>query len=280
MIKYQEYKPSDYLARYIERYWSVYSEKSLFLDKENLNPDGTVELIFNFGDCHTQLNKGVKTNFKGSFIIGVRKQSLYFSHADKLDLFSVRFKAGGFYPFFKIPVHSFSNGFYGLQDLFGNEFDEMEEKLYEAQSIEQRAYLVENCLQKKLDQHSEEYSFVEGVSRQIINHSSTNLHKLIPQFNTSYKTLERKFKNVMGLTPSELCKITRFNRALSLMYSPRINSLTEVAYDSGYYDQAHFNREFKNLTGYNPGQFIKERFTVIQKLQPALAERLTKLYNF
>src|SRR3989337_108662 len=138
MIKYQEYKPVGYLARYIDRYWSAYSEKSLFLPQENLNPDGTIELIFNFGDCHTQIQNSVKKTFNGSFVIGVRKQSLYFSHTNKLDLFSVRFRAGGFYPFFKIPVHTFANGFCGLADLFGNEFNALEEQLYEADNMEQR----------------------------------------------------------------------------------------------------------------------------------------------
>lgn len=280
MIKYQEHKPLGYLAKYIERYWSAYSENSLLLDRENLNPDGTIELIFNFGGCHTQIYESAKKNFNGSFVIGVRKQSLYFSHTDKLDLFSVRFRAGGFYPFFKIPVHSFANGFYALQDLFGNEFSELESRLYEAKNMQTRVQLVEDCLLRRLNHNIEEYSFVERFSKEILNQGSVNLYKLIPQFNTSYKTLERKFRNVMGLTPSELARITRFNKALLLMYSLKARSLTEVAYDSGYYDQSQFNKEFKNLTGYSPARFIKEQFTIIRKLQPALAERLTKSYNF
>lgn len=280
MIKYQEYKPLGCLSRYIDRYWSAYSENSLLLDKENLNPDGTVELIFNFGDRHTLISEGMRKNFTGSFVIGVRKQSLYFSHTDKLDLFSVRFRAGGFYPFFKIPVHTFTNGFYGLQDLFGNEFNELEERLYEAKDMQARVQLVENSLLKKLKHNTEEYLFVEKFSKEMSSQVSVNLYKLIPQFNTSYKTVERKFKNVMGLTPSELSKITRFNKALLLMYSLKARSLTEVAYDSGYYDQSHFIKEFKKLTGYAPARFINEQFTIIRKLQPALAERLTKLYNF
>lgn len=280
-IKYQEYKPTRYLAKFVERYWSAYSEKSLLHDKESLNPDGTIELTFNFGGRHTQIGENTDKHFAGSFVIGVRKQALYFSHTDKLDLFSVRFKAGGFYPFFRIPVHTFSNGFIGLHDLFGNELKELEEQLHSAQSMEHRVCLVENFLLNKLTSNSNnDHAFVEKFTKEILENRSVSIYNLLPRFNTSYKTLERKFSNVMGMTPADLTRITRFNKALLSMYSLKPVSLTQVAYDSGYYDQSQFNREFKTLTGYKPSEFLKQQFTIIHKLQPALAERLTKQYNF
>lgn len=280
MIKYQEHKPSGHLAKFIERYWSAYSETALLHDKESLNPDGTIELTFNFGGRHTQILENKEKHFTGSFVIGARKQALYFSHSDKLDLFSIRFKAAGFYPFFRIPVHSFSNSFIDLQDLFGNEFNELEEQLHGAQSMEHRVYLVESCLLKKLTSNiNKDHLFVEEFTKEILENRSVSIYNLLPRFNTSYKTVERKFSNVMGMTPTDLTRITRFNKALMLMYSLKAASLTEVAYDSGYYDQSQFNREFKTLTGYNPAEFLRQQFTIIRKLQPALMERLTKLYN-
>ncbi len=79
--------------------------------------------------------------------------------------------------------------------------------------------------------------------------------------------------------PSHFLKIRRFNRALSIIYSFRYDSLAEVAYESGYYDQSHFNREFRQLTGYSPGEFLKEQFTIVEVIQPALVDRLSNSYN-
>jgi len=83
----------------------------------------------------------------------------------------------------------------------------------------------------------------------------------------------------MGLTPAELLKIKRFNDAVLAMYSCRHTSLTGIAYECGYYDQSHFIREFKQLTNFTPRDFLKEQFTIVQVIQPALADRMSRLYN-
>ena len=97
--------------------------------------------------------------------------------------------------------------------------------------------------------------------------------------NTNYKTIERKFNRVIGLPPSHFLKIRRFNKALHTIYACKYDTLTEVALDSGYYDQSHFIREFKQLTRYTPSEFLKEQFTIVEVIQPALAKRLSKSYN-
>lgn len=118
-MEYREYKPNRHLAKYIECFWSAYSEKPPFRERESLIPDGTIELMFNFGDDYEQFLDDRKIPVKGSHIIGIRKNSLIISQTRKQDFFCIRFKPGGTYPFFKIPARLFSNGFYTLQDLFG-----------------------------------------------------------------------------------------------------------------------------------------------------------------
>ena len=106
------------------------------------------------------------------------------------------------------------------------------------------------------------------------------LGKVLSDFNVGYKTLERRFDRVMGLSPMEFLRIHRFSSSVQAMYSGRYSSLTRIGYACGYYDQSHFIREFKRLSGFTPKEFLKERFTIVQVIQPALAERLSKLYNF
>jgi AraC-like DNA-binding protein len=279
-MEYIEYKPNRYLAPYVECYWSAYSERPPFREKENLIPDGTIELMFNFGDPYKQILEDRQQAVKGAHVIGIRKQSLVISQTGKQHFFCIRFKLGGTYPFFRLPAHLFANGFYELRDLFGNAFNELEEQLYEAEDNAQRVLLTEAFLMKKLDMAVADYQFVDRCLHELRHNTPRNIQQLAERLNTNYKRLERKFGNVLGLTPAELLKIGRFNNAVLAIYSCKFDSFTSIAHHCGYYDQSHFIREFRQLTNYTPKEFLKEQFTIVQVIQPALAERMARSYNF
>jgi len=272
-MEYREYKPHKSLSQFIECYWSAKADKPPFREEESLIPDGTIELMFNFGDDYAQINEGGRDIIKGSHIIGIRKQTLFISQTNRQNFFSIRFRPGGTYPFFKVPAYLFANTFTGLDELLGKEYKELERRLADTENNERRVEITERYLLKQL-QTDNDYPFVKACSAKLLKNSSTRIDHLAREFNTTYKTIERKFKRVIGLTPSELVKVKRFNQAVHTMYSCEYKSLSEVALVCGYYDQSHFIREFKQLTRYSPRQFLKEQFTIVQVIQPALTERL------
>lgn len=279
-MEYREYKPCELLSGFVECYWTAYADKPPFREHESLIPDGTIEMMFNFGDDYSQIKEGKRTLVKGSHIIGIRKESLRISQTNNQELFSVRFKLGGIYPFIRIPVYMYSNDFYGLDLLMGNEYRELEERLYNVRTDRGRVSIMEQYLLRKLQgKIPDEYEFVKAGLDHVIGSPSAGIKSLADRLNTNYRTLERRFENVVGLNPSELLKIRRFNKSVLLMYSCKYDSFTEIAYESGYYDQSHFIREFRQLTGLTPREFLKEQFTIVQVIQPALAGRLSKSYN-
>ncbi|HQT92581.1 MAG TPA: helix-turn-helix domain-containing protein [Candidatus Kryptobacter bacterium] len=279
-MEYREYKPGKLLSAFVECYWTACADKPPFREHESLIPDGTIELLFNFGDNYSQIVDGGRRVVKGSHVIGIRKESLRISQTDNQDLFSVRFKLGGIYPFLRMPVHTFANDFFELDLLMGNEYKELEERLFDAASDDARIAIMERYLLKKLSAGDlRDYDFVDTGLKFLIREPTPDIKLLAERSNASYKTLERKFERVIGLTPSEVLKIRRFNNAVLLMYSCNYGSLTEIAYDCGYFDQSHFIREFKQLTAFTPREFLQEQFTIVQVIQPTLAGRMSKSYN-
>jgi len=166
-MEYKEYKPHPVLSAYIECYWSALADRPPFRDQESLIPDGTIELMFNFGDNYAQIKDGQSLTVKGSHVIGIRKHSLLISQTRKQHIFSIRFKPGGSYPFFRIPVHLFSNAFFQVEDLLGKEYRVLEEQMAEAGNME-RVVLADSFLLQKINNTQDVYSFVARCSRALL----------------------------------------------------------------------------------------------------------------
>jgi AraC-like DNA-binding protein len=80
---------------------------------------------------------------------------------------------------------------------------------------------------------------------------------LASHFNLSERQFERKFSEYAGMSPKRFMRIVRFENACNLYRNKLEKSLTEIAYECGYFDQSHFIRDFKTFSGYEPGQYFR-----------------------
>jgi len=78
----------------------------------------------------------------------------------------------------------------------------------------------------------------------------------------SQKQLERLCKHHTGLTPKRMLRTARFVESLQAMQSNQFNSLADLSLALGFSDQAHFNRDFKRLSGLTPTEWMRERSCV------------------
>ncbi|MDD2983612.1 MAG: helix-turn-helix domain-containing protein [Crocinitomicaceae bacterium] len=74
----------------------------------------------------------------------------------------------------------------------------------------------------------------------------------------SSKTINRQFTKYVGCSPMEYKKIVRFRKAIQTKFSEPFKNLTQVCFDSNFYDSPHFTREFKKLTQLNPRDFFTQ----------------------
>jgi len=91
-----------------------------------------------------------------------------------------------------------------------------------------------------------------------------NIKNISGRHAMSERYIQRLFQAAVGLTPRTFYKIQRFNKSLELVKGMKL-SLTSVAYDCGYHDQAHFIREFREFTGLKPSE-VRSSYIVGQAL--------------
>ncbi len=145
-----------------------------------------------------------------------------------------------------------------LAELDGILPDGLEGRLAELNSWEARFALLEGWLEERLltDRHNDaRMDFaLTALTRQ---GDAARIARLADRMDMSRKHLHALFKSRIGLSPKAYAQVARFARAASAVRS-NTASLVEVALDSGYADQAHFNREFRAFSGMTPTRYRRQ----------------------
>ena len=94
-----------------------------------------------------------------------------------------------------------------------------------------------------------------AVDQIISKNGACSLSHLQKELGLSERTFQRRFESSVGVPPKLFCRILRFYASLTKLESGEYHRLTDVAFETGYADQSHFIRSFKEFTGMAPGAF-------------------------
>lgn len=177
-----------------------------------------------------------------------------------ISLYGVHFKPGGAAPFLRSSLSDLRNQIVSLDAFWGRRAIEIRERLAAAPSVQDGLALLEGLLLKRLSDPSEKLCLVQYAVSELARHQGTlSISKLSDRIGVSHNHLGRQFNEIVGMTPKGLGRIYRFTSALSKIQSSRMVDWTQLAHESGYYDQSHFNKEFVAYTGLNPTDYLQHR---------------------
>jgi AraC-like DNA-binding protein len=256
-MNYQQYDAPETLQPFIKCYWTLEAPASAEREKQSIVPDGCMELIFHYDDLYKQyMPDGSFIIQPRCFVFGQITSPLEIEPTGRTGLIAARFHPDGFLPFANIPIHEMHNKAVALDLLFGEEGVQLEKEVLNATTAEQRIQFIETFLLHKL-QSAEVTDRIAKLSVEALMQSKgqLSLSELTEQLQINRRQLERKFAEAIGLSPKQLTKIIRLHAALKMLEQKQFISLTSLAYENGYYDQAHFIKDFKEFTGLSPKQF-------------------------
>jgi AraC-like DNA-binding protein len=111
---------------------------------------------------------------------------------------------------------------------------------------------------QRLKQKTEHRKVARAKEFLIENHQhAITLEELADIVGFSPYHLLRTFRSTVGLTPHDFLTQIRVERAKRLLR--RGNTISDIAADTGFLDQAHFTRRFKAIVGVTPGQYLPGR---------------------
>lgn len=169
---------------------------------------------------------------------------------------AICFYPGMAYPFFHRPMHLFKDATINLSGLWNEMTSELEEKLANLSDNEARVAMVQEFLLRQLVLDKQDLQVAYCLNQAQLSGGTISVGKLAHETGISQRQLSRRFQQSIGLSPKEYLGVCRFVSSLRYLTKYPQISLTEVAYLSGYYDQAHFIRDYKVYTGHPPGEVV------------------------
>lgn len=232
--------------------------------KERLLPDGGIDLVINLTPSPKNLYDNTDfsrfTAYKKAWVSGIRKEFITIDAGDNSSMMVIRFKPGTASVFFNFPLFELSNAVVEMDAIWDRDFFHLREHLLEQPDPQARIMALEKWLLQRMKPEAAPHPVVEYALSLI--HRRPHLLTIADiQQKTGFsnKHFIHLFEKHVGATPKTYLRIMKFQRVLTAIEQARHIQWTDVAYSCGYYDQAHFIKEFRQFSGFNPGAYLLER---------------------
>lgn len=257
----------DYAARvavppldsHVELLWH-YSDLQPDHSLEKLLPDGAVELIIDLTDfpkrLHDPTDLSLRRLYRNGWISGMRSEYLVIGADPGSSMMGIRFRPGGAGAFLPCPAIEIADRVIELEDIWGRTATALRERLLEATTPAERFDLLETFLRRRYDERFAPPHVVTEALRRL-RHTAGPLRvaDVAADLGVSQKHLIELFDRSVGLKPKAAHRVFRFIGALERIESADEPDWAGLALDCGFYDQAHFNREFRAFAGATPTEY-------------------------
>ena len=256
---YKEFPIHPDLVPYVQLVWTMESEgEDDDLPKERIMPDGIVEFVTHYGDPWITTVDGESGVVQPkSFVISQMRKFIELESNGVTGLISVRFYPWGAYHFFSEPVSNFLDSTLSSERIWPENYTELTELVDKASSHEDRSQAVQRFLLDRLAEHRKEDTSLDRAVKLIReSKGQLSMEEIGKRTGLTKKQLERRFVPAIGTPPKTFARISRFLNICRHLEEHQGKTLTELSYQCGYFDQAHFIKEFRQFSGFTPKEFF------------------------
>lgn len=155
------------------------------------------------------------------------------------------------------PLHEIANTSVAMEDLLGGlpALRALQDRLVHARDAAQTFEALQDFFLRRLDPAREADPLVAAAVDWIERAPpGARVTALVRHIGLSQSALERRFRHAVGASPKRYAALVRLERVLALGRARQ--PLAAVAQAAGYFDQSHFIRDFKRLTGRTPQAYF------------------------
>ncbi|QDK78328.1 helix-turn-helix domain-containing protein [Spirosoma sp. KCTC 42546] len=249
----ERFLPVDRLRPFVKTFMIIESEQGMV---NKLLPGTSIVMAFRYkGNVRYAEGTG-KAPMPTAVITGLRNSLRLVDYAQQTATLLVIFNEGGASALFKESLHELFGLSAALDELIPRRtVSKLEERLAEANSNQQRVTIVEQFLLSRLHETSTDLLIRKAIQHIQLSKGTVRIHELLADLPISQDPFEKRFRRMVGTSPKQFSRIVRLRSVIN-QYSPA-QSLTETAHQAGYFDQAHFIKDFRTFTGQVPHLFFQ-----------------------
>ncbi|MEK4508818.1 helix-turn-helix domain-containing protein [Paenibacillus sp. FSL K6-2524] len=243
------YEPADSLAQLIEHYWVVrwdLTGQAPFRQTVLSYPNVNLAFEYENNEIFTGIY-GVPTT---TYTRLLKEEGM---------TLGIKFKPGGFHPFWKQSISLLTGKVLGFKDVFGIDVQDIEQQIFAIETEEEMVQLAEQFLLDRIPEQDDNVELINRIVQFTIdNRQITKVEDIVQEFDMNKRTLQRLFNRYVGVSPKWVIKRYRLQEVVELMEKGAVSNWPKLAQDMGYYDQAHFIKDFKAMIGKSPEEYVRE----------------------
>jgi len=226
-------------------------------------PLPSLHLMINFGPAFQISALDQTTPFATctqSWWIGMWSQYWIVDWPHPVQFYGVHFKPAGMYPFLRLPLSELHNQVVPMDAIWGHVAAELREQLYAAPTVQAGLALLEQLLLTRLAQAPYGLDVVQHALAQIVRqHGALSIQALSDQISISQNHLLTQFKRMVGVSPKEVARISRFADIICSLDPTKPVDWGRIVHTYRFYDLSHLHKSFIEFTGHNPTDYLRLR---------------------
>jgi AraC-like DNA-binding protein len=259
--KYAIHPPAPELSPYI-LYYATFEHNDTVNHWVSPLANGFPEILIHFGDkLKVTDNKNLNTAFnKAAFLGGqIKKNGVYLKTTGIVKSISITINPYALNHFTDVPAWEMNNSATNLELLYGYSAKLLMEQILESDSPKDQVDIINRFFISKIKKKKTDPVIIHAIEHIHKYKGFTVISKLSKNLDVTIRTLQRKFKEQIGLSPKEYARIIRFNSIFHLIRNKTVYSIEEIISSCNFYDHSHLINEFKYFAGFSPYKVLKHR---------------------
>ena len=257
---YRRISPPADLSRIIQCFWIVEDEPGAtpLPQRQKIIPDGYTEVVCHFGDPYRiRLTRRWET--QGYVLVaGQIKRHFYLENKGKSAIFGIKLKPSVLSHVFGVDMSKFTDRVVDVRKVKGFKALAGLHETLAMLGTDKRCTTAAEFFRSQKGAMPQDHPVDAAIDLIFNSHGTSSISEIASRTGFTERHIEQLFNRHVGLTPKFLARIVRFSRIFQLI-SDEQPDWGDVVFQSGFYDQSHFIRNFKAFTGEEPSRYMFSR---------------------